>query len=94
MSINSVGNNAASSSIQKLTNQPIQKQIPADAPKQLPITDKLELSGMSHLLKTLKNNDIRTDKVAQIKGQIEAGTYEDDQKLNVATDRLLDDLLK
>jgi anti-sigma28 factor (negative regulator of flagellin synthesis) len=94
MSIHSVGNNAASSPIQKLTNQPIQKQVPADAPKQLPVTDKLELSGMSHLLKTLKNNDIRTDKVAEIKSQIESGTYENDQKLDIATNRLLDDLLR
>jgi anti-sigma28 factor (negative regulator of flagellin synthesis) len=46
------------------------------------------------LLKTLKNNDIRTDKVAAIKAQIEAGTYEDDKKLDAAVDRLLDDLLK
>jgi len=94
MSINSIGNSGASSPVQKLTNQPVQKQVPPDAPRQLPITDKLELSGMSHLLKTLKNNDIRTDKVADIKAQIEAGTYEDDQKLDGATDRLLDDLLK
>ncbi len=45
-------------------------------------------------LKSLQSNDIRADKVAQIKAQIEAGAYEDDQKLDVATDRLLDDLLK
>jgi anti-sigma28 factor (negative regulator of flagellin synthesis) len=32
------------------------------------------------------------DKVASIKAQIEAGTYEDDHKLDVAADRLLDDL--
>jgi anti-sigma28 factor (negative regulator of flagellin synthesis) len=42
----------------------------------------------------LKQNDMRAEKVAQIKAQIEAGTYDDDQKLDVATDRLLDDLLK
>jgi anti-sigma28 factor (negative regulator of flagellin synthesis) len=32
--------------------------------------------------------------VAAIKAQIEAGTYEDDQKLDIAADRLLDDLMK
>ena len=90
-SINSVG---ANSPVQKIIQQPIQKQTPAEAPKQLPTVDKLELSGMSHLLKTLKNNDIRTDKVAAIKAQIEAGTYDDDKKLDAAVDRLLDDLLK
>jgi anti-sigma28 factor (negative regulator of flagellin synthesis) len=56
--------------------------------------DRLELSGVSDLLNTLKANNIRTDKVAAIKAQIEAGTYEDDAKLNVAIDRMMDDLVK
>ena len=90
-SINNVGNN---SPIQKVVGQPIQKQVPTDAPKQLPLTDRVELSGVSHLLKALKTNDVRADKVAEIKAQIEAGTYDTDEKLDVATDRLLDDLLK
>ena len=89
-SINGIGNN---SPLQKIVSQPIHKQIPADAPRQ-PVTDKVELSGMSHLLEALKSNDIRLDKVAEIKAQIEAGTYEDDAKLDIAADRLLDDLLK
>ena len=90
-SINGLGN---SSPVQKIVNQPLQKQVPADAPKQLAMTDKLELSGVSHLLKSLRSNDVRVDKVAEVKAQIEAGTYEDDQKLDAALDRLLDDLLK
>lgn len=89
MNVSGVGPNTP---IQKIVSQPIQKQVPADAPKQLPVTDKLELSGMSHLLRTLKQNDIRTDKVAAIRAQIEAGTYEDDAKLDAAIERLLDDL--
>ena len=90
-SINHIG---GSSPVQRLTTNPIQKQVGADAPKQMPATDKLELSGASHLLKSLQKNDIRTDKVAEIKGQIEAGTYDDEKKLDAAVDRLLDDLLK
>jgi anti-sigma28 factor (negative regulator of flagellin synthesis) len=90
-SINSVGGN---SPIQKIIQQPIQKQIPAEAPKQHPMVDKLELSGMSHLLKTLKSNDVRVDKVAEIRAQIEAGTYETEDKLDAAADKLLDDLMK
>jgi anti-sigma28 factor (negative regulator of flagellin synthesis) len=93
-SINSVGNN---SPIQKIINNPIQKQLPPSAQQTAtsPPTstaDKVELSGVSHLLTSLKTNDIRADKVASIKSQIEAGTYEDDDKLNIAADRLLDDL--
>jgi anti-sigma28 factor (negative regulator of flagellin synthesis) len=92
MNVNNVGN---STPVQKLVSNPIQKAIPTDAPKQLPAADRLELSGVSHLMKTLKaNGDVRTDKVAEIKSQIEAGTYENDEKLDAAIDRMLDDLLK
>lgn len=92
--MSSVNNVGGSSPIQKIVTPPIQKQVSTDAPKQVRVTDKVELSGMSHLLAALKKNDIRADKVAQIKAQIQAGTYEDGKKLDVATDRLLDDLQK
>ncbi len=65
----------------------------ASVPQQ-PVTDKLELSGVGHLLGVLKQNDIRADKVAAVRAQIDAGTYEDDNKLNVAVDRLLEDILR
>ncbi len=89
--INGVGQN---SPINKIVSSPIQKSIPAEAPKQTGATDKVELSGMSHLLKALKTNDVRTEKVAEIKAQIDAGTYEDDAKMDAAVDRMLEDLLK
>lgn len=93
--INGVGNSQQSAAVNKVIQNPIQKEIPAaaNAPQRSP-ADKLELSGMSHLLTTLKSNDIRVDKVQQIKSQIEAGTYETDDKLDRAADRLLDDLNK
>ena len=78
--------------VQKVVTSPVQKQVPADPPKQIPATDKLELSGMSHLVAALKKNDVRVDKVAEIRQQIAAGTYEDDKKLDGAIDKLLDDL--
>ena len=93
-SINGVGNN---SPVQKIIQNPIQKEVAAPTSQSAGTrgADKLELSGMSHLLKALKaNQDVRVDKVQEIKAQIEAGTYEDDRKLDVATDRLLDDLLR
>jgi len=67
--------------------------VPADAPAQLPATDKVQLSGVSHLLKALQTNDVRADKVASVRSAIEAGTYEDDKKLDIAVDRMLDDIL-
>lgn len=77
---------------------PIQKTIAKPAAEQSPPVrgqDKLELSGAAHLLQALKTGkDVRADKVADIKAQIEAGKYEDDYKLDIAADRLLDDLLK
>ncbi|MAQ91131.1 MAG: flagellar biosynthesis anti-sigma factor FlgM [Rhodopirellula sp.] len=36
--------------------------------------------------------EIRTDRVAQIREAIESGTYETEEKLNVAIDRLLDEI--
>jgi anti-sigma28 factor (negative regulator of flagellin synthesis) len=93
MSVNGIGPN---SPIQKVVQQPIHKQTPA-AETETPMSsaDKLELSGMSHLLKALKQNqDVRVDKVAQIKAQIESDAYETPDKLDIAADRLLDDLLK
>ena len=57
------------------------------------LSDRLELSGTSNLLATLKaGGDFRADKVASIKSQIEAGTYSIDDKLDLASDRLLDAL--
>jgi anti-sigma28 factor (negative regulator of flagellin synthesis) len=91
--INSVGNH---NPVQKIASQPIHKQLPAHAAhpaKAMPAADKLELSGVGHLLKALKSNgDVRLDKVAQIKSQIDAGTYETEARLDAAIGKLMDDL--
>lgn len=57
--------------------------------------DRVELStaGVGEYLKLLSGgSDVRSDKVASVKAAIQNGSYESDQKLNVAIDRLLDDL--
>ncbi len=87
--INSIGNNAQ---VQRILSNPIRKSLATEGTGRT--SDKLELSGMTHLMASLKQNDIRTEKVAGIRAEIEAGKYEDDHKLDVATDRLLDELLK
>lgn len=89
--MNTIHGVGSQSPVQKVLQSPIQKSLPPETAAS-PRTDKVELSPVADLLKMLKANDIRTDKVAQIKAQIEAGTYEDDHKLDVAADRLLDDL--
>jgi len=94
-SINNVGGN---NPVQKIYTKPVAK--PAETQSSQPThptraADRLELSGAGHLLKALKaGGDIRADKVAAIKAQIESGKYEDDHKLDVATDRMLDDMQK
>lgn len=65
---------------------PVATPAPARSP------DRVELSGLQNFMQVLKSNDIRAEKVAEIKAQIDAGTYETDDKLNVAIDRLIDDL--
>jgi negative regulator of flagellin synthesis FlgM len=64
----------------------------ADKPS---LSDRLELSGMSGLLASLKaGGDFRADKVASIKAQIAAGTYETDDKFDIASDKILDEISK
>jgi anti-sigma28 factor (negative regulator of flagellin synthesis) len=92
--MNPINNVGANNPIQKTTNNPISKQTPAEGAGKPSLADRVEISGVGHLLGALKSNDIRADKVAAIRSQIEAGTYEDDKKLDVAVDRLLDDLTK
>jgi len=92
MSIQGIGNN---SPVQKIASQPVQKSVQPGSTQPERGSDKVELTSVSSLLHTLKSGgDVRVDKVAAIKAQIANGTYEDDHKLDVAADRLLDDLLK
>lgn len=55
-------------------------------------SDRVELSGVNQFLQILKTNDVRAEKVASVKAAIESGRYDDDAKLDIAVDRLLDDL--
>jgi flagellar biosynthesis anti-sigma factor FlgM len=79
--------------VQKVVTNPIQKTIPSDAPP-VRASDRLELSGASNLLAALKaNQDVRVDKVATIRQQIQNGTYDaDGSKLDAAANNLLDEL--
>src|SRR5947208_16523461 len=82
--MSSVNNIGSSNPVQKLATvatTPVQKQVPTDAPKQVRVSDKVELSGMSHLMAALRKNDVRAEKVDAIKAQIAAGTYDDEKKL-------------
>ena len=54
--------------------------------------DSVELSTHARHLAKLSENPIRPDLVAQVRSQIEAGTYESDEKLERAVEALLLDL--
>jgi anti-sigma28 factor (negative regulator of flagellin synthesis) len=92
--MSSVNNIGSTPPIRPITSPTVQKPVQAEAPAHTPVADRVELSGVSHLVAIAKQNNIRTDKVAAVKAQIQAGTYEDDKKLDIATGKLLDDLLK
>ena len=88
--INGIG---ANSPLQKVVSQPIHKQLPAQPAAAGAKTDKVHLSGVAQAMQTLKaGGDIRADKVAAIREQIKAGTYETEAKLDAALNGLLDDL--
>jgi len=55
--------------------------------------DQLDISPEADLVAQVHDlPEIREDRVAQIKAQIAAGTYETDAKLDVALSRLLDEI--
>lgn len=95
-SVNNVGTNSPIYTINRPGPRPLAQPAPSSVPNRGP--DTVELSGnaqVGNMLQTLKaGGDVRVDKVADIKAQIAAGTYEDDAKLEAATDRLLDELMK
>lgn len=57
------------------------------------ITDQLDISAAGQLADMMSSiPDIRQDRVSAIRAAIADGTYETDHKLNVALDRLLDEI--
>jgi negative regulator of flagellin synthesis FlgM len=90
-SINSVG--GAGNVYKPQAAKPASAPAKAEGSTPTRASDRLELSGMSGLLKTLKQSDVRTEKVAQVRAAIADGSYDkDDAKLDAAIDRMIDDL--
>jgi negative regulator of flagellin synthesis FlgM len=55
--------------------------------------DQLDISSEAKMLSQLKvAGEFRADKVADIRSQIAAGQYETQEKLDVAVNRILDEL--
>lgn len=55
--------------------------------------DQVDISHEADLVSRLQDlPEVRADRVATIRAQIEAGTYETDDKLDMAVSRLLDEI--
>jgi negative regulator of flagellin synthesis FlgM len=69
------------------------RSAPAAAPPGQSYVDELQLSDAADLAARVHDlPDIRQDRVSALRQAIAAGTYETDDKLNLALDRLLDEI--
>ncbi len=61
--------------------------------KSLSETDQLDISREADLASRIRDlPEVRSDRVAHIRSQIESGVYETEEKLSKALDRLLDEI--
>ncbi len=66
---------------------------PVARPDATPISDEVDISQEARLVEqTHQIPDVRQDRVDSIRAQLAAGTYETAEKLDVAVDRLLDEI--
>lgn len=58
-----------------------------------PTSDTVEISQQARIAAKLASlPEVRTDLVAQVKAEIEAGTYDTQEKLDIAISRMLNEL--
>ncbi|MCE5268089.1 MAG: flagellar biosynthesis anti-sigma factor FlgM [Planctomycetaceae bacterium] len=66
---------------------------PMTRPEAPQIADEVSISDAARLVEQVQQMpDIREDRVEAVRRQIAAGTYETSDKLNVALERLLDEI--
>ena len=66
---------------------------PPAQPESSSINDSVEISDAARMVEQSRDiPDIRQDRVNAIRQQIAAGTYETEAKLNIAVERLLDEI--
>lgn len=78
---------AIAESLKAHAAQPTTHSVTIDTVDQLDISREAQ-----YLMQVHGAPDIRADRVADIRTQIESGRYESGDKLNLAVDRLLDEL--
>ena len=73
--------------------RPAQQPAESAPPNSLSPQDELEISSVGKMLQDINGpSDVRAERLAQIKAAIDDVTYETSDKLQVALDRLLDDI--
>ncbi len=66
---------------------------PAAPTRSVPIEDEVQISDAAQMVEQAKElPEIRWERVNQLRAQIAAGTYETDDKLQIAIGRLLDEI--
>jgi len=73
--------------------QPTQSVSQAPESSSITPTDEVEISSAGRMMDTLnQSSELRAERLAQIKSEIEAGTYETADKLEAALEKLLDEI--
>jgi anti-sigma28 factor (negative regulator of flagellin synthesis) len=92
--MSSINNVNSGSPVQKIIANPVMREVATETPATPSrAADRLELTGLTPMLQSLKTSDVRMDKVAEIRKQIENGSYDaDGSKLDATIDKLLDEL--
>jgi negative regulator of flagellin synthesis FlgM len=66
---------------------------PASSTASTSVSDQLDISSTGQLLDKINQlPDVRQDRVSQLRAAIAQGTYETDDKLGTAVNRLLDEI--
>ena len=66
---------------------------PMSRPEALQIADEVDISEAARLVEQIQQlPEMREDRIEAVRRQIAAGTYETSDKLNVAVERLLDEI--
>jgi negative regulator of flagellin synthesis FlgM len=66
---------------------------PAEPHRSGQIEDELEISEGARLVEQIRDlPEVRQDRIERIRAQIAEGTYETDEKLEIAVGRLLDEI--
>lgn len=90
--IGSVGTLATSSTLREFVNQSVRRGS-SDAGGTAVLDDSVEISDLANFLSRLAElPENRARRIVEVRNQIQQGTYETPEKLDIATERLLTQL--